>query len=139
MLRDEVAIVTGSGGAGCGRAVARRFAASGAAVVVSDIDHAGARETLALLTARGGRAAFHPADVREDQQARDLVSFAERTFGRVSVVVNNASSPEPAAEGLEGWTDALRTDLFGTLSTTRWAMESMRRSGGGAIVNIASI
>src|ERR1700745_3629111 len=98
MDRDDVAIVTGSGGAGCGRAIARRLAALGAGLFVSDIDHAGGNETVALIADAGGRASFHPADVREDDQARDLVAFAERTFGKVSVVVHNASAPAPRVE-----------------------------------------
>jgi NAD(P)-dependent dehydrogenase (short-subunit alcohol dehydrogenase family) len=139
MHQNDVVVVTGSGGAGCGRAIARVFAEHGATVVVSDIDEVGGRQTAALIAASGGRAAFRPADVREDSQAQALIGFAEREFGRVTVLVNNASSPEPSADGIEGWTESLRTDLFGTLSMTRWAIESMRQTGGGAIVNLASI
>jgi NAD(P)-dependent dehydrogenase (short-subunit alcohol dehydrogenase family) len=81
----EVAIVTGAGGTGCGRAIAARFAARGSAVVVSDINEAGGHETVRLIEGRGGRVAFFPADVRKDSQMRDLVSFAKATFGRVTV------------------------------------------------------
>jgi 3-oxoacyl-[acyl-carrier protein] reductase len=55
------------------------------------------------------------------------------------VLVNNASSPLPIGEGLAGWTGALHTDLLGTIYATRWAIELMRRTGGGSIVNISSI
>jgi NAD(P)-dependent dehydrogenase (short-subunit alcohol dehydrogenase family) len=57
----------------------------------------------------------------------------------VSVLVNDASSPHPPVEGVAGWTESLRTDLLGTIYATRWAIEAMRRGGGGAIVNISSI
>jgi NAD(P)-dependent dehydrogenase (short-subunit alcohol dehydrogenase family) len=67
-----------------------------------------------------------------------LVSFAEATFGRVSVLVNNASAPR-GDEGLDTWMDPIETDLLGAIYATRWAVEAMRRSHGGAIVNIASI
>lgn len=136
---DRVAIVTGSGGSGCGRAIAARFAGAGAAVVVSDIDEAGGRETVHMIEQRGGRAQFFRADVREDSEARGLIDFCESTFGPVTILVNNASSPHPAAEGLAGWMESIQTDLLGTLHATRWAIESMRRAGGGSIVNIASI
>lgn len=135
----QVAVVTGAGGAGCGRAIARRFAEAGFAVLASDIDAAGGAETVERIRAAGGTAAFHPADVRDADQARALMGAAERTYGRVSVLINNASAPEPPVEGLAGWMPAIQTDLLGALFATRWAIESMARTGGGAIVNIASI
>jgi NAD(P)-dependent dehydrogenase (short-subunit alcohol dehydrogenase family) len=134
-----VAIVTGSGGSGCGRAIAARFAAERAAVVVSDIDEAGGNETVRLIEQRGGRAVFHRADVADELQVRALIEFTESSFGSLSVLVNNASSPHPAGEGMGGWITSLQTDLLGTIYATRYAVEAMRRLGGGSIVNISSI
>lgn len=136
---SQVVVVTGSGGSGCGRAIAARFAADGYAVVVSDINEAGGHETVRLIEERGGRAKFYRADVAEDLQVRQLIEFADSTFGGLSVLVNNASSAHPAGEGMAGWMPSLRTDLLGTLYATRWAIEAMSRSGGGSIVNISSI
>jgi NAD(P)-dependent dehydrogenase (short-subunit alcohol dehydrogenase family) len=139
-MNSAVAIVTGSGGTGCGRAIALRFAGRGAAVVVSDIDEPGGRETVRLIEASGGRAALCRTDIRERAEARELVAFAERTFGGVSVLVNNASAPHAASDSLDDWMDTLRTDLLGPIAATQAAIEAMRRGGaGGAIVNIASI
>jgi len=137
--RRGVVIVTGSGGTGCGRAIAARFAADGSAVVVSDINEAGGHETVRLIERSGGRAAFFRTDVRQESQVRELVSFAEATFGTVTVLVNNASAPNGAVDGLENWMECLETDLLGAIYATRWAIEAMRRGDGGAIVNIASI
>ena len=134
-----VVVVTGSGGTGCGRAIAARFAGDGAAVVVSDINEAGGNETVRIIEQAGGRAAFFRADVGDELQARRLIEFAESTFGGLSVLVNNASAPHPTEDGMAGWIRALQTDLLGTIYATRWAIEVMRRSGGGAIVNISSI
>jgi NAD(P)-dependent dehydrogenase (short-subunit alcohol dehydrogenase family) len=134
-----VVIVTGSGGSGCGRAIAARFAADRAAVVVSDINESGGHQTVRLIEQRGGLAAFCRADVADELQIRQLIEFAESTFGGLSVLVNNASSPHPAGEGIAGWTPALQTDLLGTIYATRYAIETMRRFGGGSIVNISSI
>ncbi len=134
----RVAIVTGAGGAGCGRAISLRFALDGATVVLADIDEAGGQETLRHIQSRGGRAAFVRADVRSEPQVRDLVSFAEATFGGIGVLVNNASAPS-GDERIDTWTASVDTDLLGALNATRWAIEAMRHSGGGAIVNIASI
>ena len=139
MKPPQVVIVTGAGGSGCGRAIASRFARDNAAVVVSDINDAGGQATADLIARTGGHAAFCRADVRDEGQVRALMAFAESAFGRVSVLVNNASSPEPPVDGLQGWTESLQTDLMGTLYATRWAIEAMRRTGGGSIVNLASI
>lgn len=137
--RRRVVIVTGAGGTGCGRAIAARFARDGAAVVVSDLNESGGRETVRLIESRGGRAAFVPADIRDASQARDLIAYGERTFGGVSVLVNNASATHDTGEELERWIECLQTDLIGTMHATRWAIEAMRRGDGGSIVNIASI
>ena len=131
-------IVTGAGGTGCGRAIAARFAGAGAAVVVGDINETGGHETVRVIEGAGGRAAFFRADVREDSEARALVAFAETTFGGVDVLINNASAPR-GGDRLEDWTDTLETDLLGAVYMTRWAIESMRRGRGGAVVNISSI
>ena len=136
--RQPVAIVTGAGGAGCGRSISARFAAGGAAVVVSDIDEAGGLDTVRQIERAGGRAAFFRADVRDESAARGLVSFAETTFGGVSVLVNNATAAH-GGDALASWMDSIETDLLGALYATRWAIEAMKRYGGGAIVNIASI
>jgi len=135
---DRVVIVTGGGGKGCGRAIAARFAAAGAIVVVSDIDDAGGRETVAAIERARGRATYHRADVRSRDDARELVAFTESTFGGLHVVVNNASSIKDEPD-IENWIDVLETDLLGAMHMSRWAIDAMRRSGGGAIVNVASI
>lgn len=139
-LTDKVAIVTGSGGGGCGRAIALRFAREGAKVVASDINDAGARETARLIEAAGGRASANTADMRDDRQIRALVDHAVKTFGGLSVLVNNASNPEPDfAAPLEHWKDTVETDFLGALRATRYAIDAMRRSGGGAVVNMGSM
>lgn len=136
--KNYVAIVTGAGGAGCGRAISTRFALRGAAVLVSDIDEAGGNETVRLIESSGGRAVFFRADVRNDAQVSDLISFAETFYGGIDVLVNNASAPR-GGEGIDSWTDSLEIDLLGALRATRLAIQAMKRGGGGAIVNVASI
>ncbi len=141
-MPPRVAVVTGSGGTGCGRAIARRFARAGLAVVVSDTNDAGGRETVGLIAADGGRAAFCRADVGDESQARELIAFATSTFGGVHLLINNASAPHPPVDGIPGWFDSIRTDLFGTLHVTRHAIDAMRANVGplgGSIVNISSI
>lgn len=133
-----IAIVTGAGGGGCGRAIARRLARDGAAVVVADVNEAGGRETVRLIEASGGRAAFCRADMRDESQVRALVEFATKTFGGLSVLVNNASAPHAPVEGVAGWMESISTDFLGSLYATRYAIDAMRGSGG-AVVNVTSI
>jgi NAD(P)-dependent dehydrogenase (short-subunit alcohol dehydrogenase family) len=138
-IAGKTVIVTGAGGAGSGRAIARRFARDRAAVVVSDIDEEGGHETVRRIESDGGRASFFRADVRVENEIRTLIEFAEKTFGGLAVLVNNASAPFRATEPLEHWADTVQTDLFGTMYGTRLAIDAMRQSGGGAVVNIGSI
>jgi len=138
-LHNRTAIVTGSGGAGCGRAIAERFARDAAAVVVTDINDTGGEETVQRIRDGGGRAAFFHADVREEHQVRDLIAFAEDTFGDLAVLVNNASGPFRPGFEMEYWVDTAMTEFIGALHAIRHAVMAMRRARGGAVVNVASI
>jgi NAD(P)-dependent dehydrogenase (short-subunit alcohol dehydrogenase family) len=140
ILKGRTAVVTGSGGTGCGRAIALRLAAEGALVVVSDIDVAGGEETMRLVKASGGQAAFCAADVRKEEQVRDLMGFAARMFGSVGVLVNNASAAFSHGYEMDRWLVTAETEFLGPLIATRCAIEAMRGAGsGGAIVNVSSI
>ncbi len=140
-LRSKAALVTGAG-SGIGRATALRLAREGASVAVDDIDDAGGRETVRLIEASGGRAAFVHADVAIEDDARRMVRFAEETFGGLDVLVNNAgvyiSAPYFPDAPVERWSRVLDVYLRGVMLCTQYAIESMRRRGGGAIVNISS-
>jgi NAD(P)-dependent dehydrogenase (short-subunit alcohol dehydrogenase family) len=132
-ITGKVAIVTGSGGGGQGRAVALRLAHEGAIVVVSDLDEAGGQETLRHIESEGGRAAFLRADVANETGVRALIDFAESSFGGLDILVNNAGPYFPG-DRLERWEDTLRANLLGTIYGTLHAIEPMRRRGGGAII-----
>jgi NAD(P)-dependent dehydrogenase (short-subunit alcohol dehydrogenase family) len=135
-ISGKVVIVTGAGGPGCGRAIARRFARAGASVVVSDIDAQGGLETVRTIEAENGRAVFVSADVSVEADVRALVASAEQTYEGVDVLVNNASAllhPE-----IEDWPSTVHVDLLGPIYGVRYGIEAMRRRGGGAIVNISS-
>lgn len=139
-LQGKTAVVTGSGGGGCGRAIALRFAREGAAVVASDINEAGGLDTVEQIIAAGGKAVFRRADVSVQQQVRELIDFAENSFGHLDVLVNNASGPDVRHDlPLELWTETVQIELLGTMFATRFAVDALRRAGGGAIVNMSSI
>ena len=137
-LKGKVAIVTGAGGGGSGTAEVRRFARDGGLVVVSDINESGGRETVRLIEADGGRASFFRADAGVESEIKRLIAFAESTYGGLDILVNNASAPYPPQGPLKGWFDAIQVDLLGAMWGTFFAIEAMRRRGGGAIVNIGS-
>lgn len=139
--KKKVVVVTGAGGDASGRAIALRFARAGACVVVSDINTRGGRETVRLISAKAGRAVFHRADVRKPTAVRGLIAFAEKSFGGVDVMVNNASGKIVPEVTMDDWYANLEVDLLGALHGVRYAIESMRRrkgKTGGAIVNIGS-
>ena len=138
VLTNKVAVVTGSGGPGCGRAVACRLAREGCAVVVSDVNDGGAAETLRLIGDLGGRAAMRHADVRHEGEVAALLDFAQETFGGLDVVVNNASAPFRPSQPLENWQEIIEADLLGPVYAVVHALPLMRPRGGGVIVNFGS-
>jgi NAD(P)-dependent dehydrogenase (short-subunit alcohol dehydrogenase family) len=144
MMKTEgrVAIVTGAGAEGSGRAIAMAFAHSGASVVVGDIDPIGGKETVDRIEAAGARAAFVRADVRVRDDIRRLARFAERDFGGLDILVNNAGNTWPPHFPdcpPDHWEAALDLNLRGPMFAIQVALEAMRRRGGGAIVNVSSV
>lgn len=118
-IHGKTVIVTGSGGPGCGRAIALRFAREGAHVVVTDINDEAGRETRLQIERAGGRCAYFHADVRRKDDLRRPIEFAERTFGGLSVLVNNASGPDFGPIGpLDLWPEMVATDLLGPMYAT---------------------
>jgi NAD(P)-dependent dehydrogenase (short-subunit alcohol dehydrogenase family) len=141
-IRGRAAIVTGGGGPGTGRAIALRLAAGGAKIVVADIDEEQGAETIRQIESSGGEAAFISADVTLEDDIRAMIAYAEETFGGLDILVNNAGlTPEPHFPDapVEHWTRYLDLNLRGPMLAIHYALEPMRRRGGGAIVNIASV
>jgi len=154
-IANKVALVTG-GSSGIGRASAVRLAREGASVVVADIDEAGGRETVALiqdvgtqLQLRPGerssppRAAFVRADVTSEADVRAMIAFAESTYGGLDILHNNAGiltgPPRWPDTEPERWMRMLDINLKGVILGTQLAIPVLRKRGGGAIVNTASL
>lgn len=144
MLKDKVAVVTGAG-SGIGRAVALAMAREGARVMVSDLNVVGGQETLALLKAQGADALFEAADVGNVEHHRQLVARTVAHFGRLDVACNNAGvggARLPTADyPVESWAQVININLTGVFYGMKHQIPAMLKngSGGGAIVNIASI
>ena len=137
-LKDKVAIVTGAGGEGCGRAIARRFAIDGCSVVVCDIDEPAGRETVRQIEAERGRAAFWRADISKESDIAALIEFTEKTYSGLDILVNNAAAPYRPEGLLDHWIHELEVDLHGPMQTILHAIPAMRKRNGGAIVNMGS-
>jgi len=141
-LKGKPAIVTGSA-TGIGKATAVLFAKEGAQVVVSDVDEIGGRQVANAITSDGGEAIFVPADVSRAEDVERLVDTAVRTFGRLDVLVNNAAVYRGDGGLLsvpdEIWDKVIAVNLKGTYLCCKSAIARMVKSGGGSVVNLASV
>jgi NAD(P)-dependent dehydrogenase (short-subunit alcohol dehydrogenase family) len=140
-MQGKVALVTGAG-AGIGRAIAIRLAREGAAVVVADVDAEAAAEAARYMQGEGGRTASIQVDVADEVGVRNMVRFAEQRFGGLDVLVNNVGiAPEPYFPEAEPahWGRTLDVNLRGAMFGIQFAIPALRRRGGGAIINIASM
>ncbi|MDP6776002.1 MAG: SDR family NAD(P)-dependent oxidoreductase [Candidatus Latescibacteria bacterium] len=144
-LDGKAAIVTG-GGTGIGRATSLLFAKEGADVAVDySRSQKEAEETVAAIEQMGRKGLAVCADVVDDGAAREMVDRAVSDLGRLDILVNNAGATRfVALDDLEGvtdadWAQAIDVNVKGTFQCSRAAIPRMRESGGGVIVNVASI
>ena len=140
----HVALVTGAAGVGIGQAIARRLAAGGASVVVTDRHERRTHEVAAALAAQHPRATVvgHPLDVGDRDAIDSVLAWVGRELGPVRLLVNNAAVnwPGPIWEYDVAHFDAtIAVNLSGPWYLCRQTMPGMRDAGGGAIVNIGSL
>jgi NAD(P)-dependent dehydrogenase (short-subunit alcohol dehydrogenase family) len=141
-IAGKVALVTGAA-SGIGRATAAALAAAGASVVIADLDETHAVETKEQIRRSGGKAEFVQTDVTLEQDIRRMIAFAEEQFGALHILHNNAgiNAGWPRYPGGEygAWNRTLAINLWAVICGTEAAVPLIRRSGGGAIVNSASM
>ena len=141
-MQGRVALVAGAS-KGIGAVTARAFAAAGAAVVLGARDIAALESVAAGIVADGGRALPVRADVGDVDSMRNLVGQAMATYGRLDMAFNNASGgpmPAPLAEiDPAEFDQGIATNIRGTFLGMKFQIGAMLDSGGGAIVNMASV
>jgi len=141
LLNGKVAIVTGSG-QGIGRAIALRFAAEGADVVISDVVEETGLAVVREIEALGRRSLFVKCNVAEFEDAKTLVDETVKALGRIDVLVNNAGiTRDTLAMRMSDadWDLVLAINLKGPFNCAKAAMRPMMKQRSGSIVNIASI
>lgn len=146
-LQGKIAVITG-GGSGMGRAMAEIFTAEGAQVVLADIS--GKQDDVAAAinaAASGGganavRAVPVHCDVSNEADVANMIATAEREFGRLDVLCNNAGFGGPMAplhqQTSETWDKVHATNIKGAFLGMKYGIASMLKSGGGSIVNTTS-
>ena len=141
-LAGRVAVITGGGG-GVGRATALRFAAEGCAVLVADVADEDNEETVRLVAAAGGRAMAMHADVSEGGQVEAAIAAAEREYGGLDILFNNAGVMLPGDDDAVTTPDdvigrTLAVNVTGVILGCRFGVPALLRRGGGSIINTAS-
>jgi 3alpha(or 20beta)-hydroxysteroid dehydrogenase len=140
-LEGKVALVTGGGGA-MGGAQARLFAQEGAAVCVADLFEDKAKAVADEIRAAGGEAIGVLLDVERSDQWAESVDETERALGPVSILCNNAGANFRASfdeQTEEQWNRVVGSILTGSFLGIKAVIPSMRRAGGGVIVNLGSL
>ena len=144
-IEGRAAIVTG-GGTGVGSATALRLAEQGCSVLINySRSREGAEATAAEAEKRGVKAIAYQADVAEDEACRAMVVEAERAFGRLDVLINNAGTttfiPHAELDQVEAddWSRIFGVNLVGPFQCTRAARDLLRADGGGEVVMTSSV
>jgi NAD(P)-dependent dehydrogenase (short-subunit alcohol dehydrogenase family) len=141
-LGGKVAVVTG-GGSGIGRAIAVRFAAEGARVVIAEISAAAGEETAGLIQTNGTTAVSIPTDVSRSDSVAALFARLDALEWAPEILVNNAGNAVPSTPvhevSDEAWDAIVHVHLNGTFYGTREALKRMLPRGRGSIINFGSV
>ncbi len=137
-LKDKVALITGAG-SGIGREAALLFAREGASIVAVDVNEQAARDTVASI----GNAITVRADVAQARDCEAMVAAAEKRFGKLNVLFNNAGimlskDDDAVATGEDVWDLTMDVNAKGVFLGCKYGIPALRRAGGGSVINTAS-
>jgi meso-butanediol dehydrogenase / (S,S)-butanediol dehydrogenase / diacetyl reductase len=141
-LDGQVALVTGAG-RGIGAGIALELATRGARVALMGRTQGALEESAGLIRSRtAGEVSVHPGDVTDEYSVEKVIDAVLQRHARIDVLVNNAGTIDQAQFldiGLAGWNAVIATNLTGVFLMTQRVARRMRSTGGGSVVNIASI
>jgi len=141
-LENKTALITGAG-SGIGREAALLLSSEGAAVVVVDVNDGGGKETVKMIEAQGARAVYVHADVAKGSDCEKMIAAAEKNFGKLNVLFNNAGIMDGRDDDAvkteeEVWERTMSVNLKGVFLGCKYGIPALRRAGGGSIINTAS-
>lgn len=140
-LQDKVAVITG-GASGIGAATAKLFVQEGAKVVLVDLNEEKGKVFAEELKAQNAEALFVKADITNEEEVQNIFKETLDAFGKIDIVFNNAGIGRvtPTEDvSYEEWRNTVNVDLDGVFLVAREAIREMLKSGGGTIVNTASM
>jgi len=141
-LAGKVALVTG-GADGIGKESSLLFASQGAKVIVVDLNEKRGNEVAQLINEKGGESHFFRADVSKSEDSEKMVQFAEKKFGKLNVLFNNAGimiseDDDAVSTSEEVWEKTMNVNLKGVFLGCKFGIPALKRAGGGSIINTAS-
>lgn len=140
-LKDKVAIVTGSS-SGIGKAIALRFGAEGAQVVVTARRLKLCEQTVAEIKMKGGEAWAVQTDMADEREVEQLIEKTVQRYGRLDILVNNAgivAGGRLAETTTKSFDEVINVNLRGTFFCCRAGFKQMKKQGGGVILNMSSV
>src|SRR5215467_9987238 len=141
-LEGKVAVITGAA-SGIGRGSALRLTSEGAAVVAADLNSQGGEQVIGEIAAAGGRAVFQHTEVSSEPDIKALVDRALSEYGRLDIMFNNAGLPGVVGPieklSADDWDRTIAVLLRAVFLGIKYAVEPMRKAGGGSIISTSSI
>ena len=142
-FNDQVVIVTGSGSPkGIGKTIAKKFAAQGAQVIITDMNAEGVKNTVAEITAEGGKAYGIVGNITDPESVNSLVAEVMDKFGRIDVLINNAGISQKVTVAdmtLEDMKRIFNVNVFGLFLVTQACAKVMVDQKYGRIVSLSSV